>query len=162
MARQRTLWGQNGAYIERTFGAPPSQQSGTAQVLATIPPKRARRCGINGVHWPAARLGQRRLSGVRGLLETCSAHTGLDIVRAQKLKLDGVLVSTAFASASPSARRPLGPVRLAILARRFPDIAIFALGGVTEHNISRLINTGIYGVAIVSFAGRPVLREGQR
>jgi thiamine-phosphate pyrophosphorylase len=140
--------------IERTFGETSLYKLRTAhrQVrLATVSPAAARAAGLDGVHWPKARLRFRHASATKGLIETCSAHRGLDIARARRLKLDGVLVSTAFASASLSAKRPMGHLRLARLARVFPDIAIFALGGITAKTARRLKGTRVYGVALVSF-----------
>jgi thiamine-phosphate pyrophosphorylase len=102
------------------------------------------------VHWPAARLKHRKACLMGGLIETASAHTGLEIARARQLGLDGVLISTAFSSNSPSAGRPMGPHRLALLARMFPSMPLFALGGVNPRTAKRLIKTGLYGVALVS------------
>ncbi|NJR20101.1 MAG: thiamine phosphate synthase [Hyphomonadaceae bacterium] len=158
LAQQMQDWPDARAFIERTFGYPTTllQHSRHRLNLATVLPKQARSAQLNGVHWSQKHLHRRRQSQMSGLIETCSARRGLHIARAQNLGLDGVLVSTAFASNSPTARRPLGPIRLAILAQRFPNIAIFALGGITPQRAKRLISSGIYGVALVSMTARVV------
>jgi thiamine-phosphate pyrophosphorylase len=53
-----------------------------------------------------------------------------------------------FESASPSAGRPLGPVRFAALARR-AGLPVYALGGVRTKNAPRLLGSGAAGLAMV-------------
>jgi thiamine-phosphate pyrophosphorylase len=154
LAQQQATWPCGAGFIERTFGQTPS-----APLVATFPlfqlatcsARQARRLGLNGVHWPNGRLRSRRRSQMAGLLETASAHCGLEIARAARAGVKAILISPVFASNSPSAKRPLGQHRLAKLARSFPDCALFALGGVTEQSVQALTHTGIYGVAGVSF-----------
>jgi len=81
-------------------------------------------------------------------LVTAAAHSKPAIVRGGGLRLDAILVSAPFASRSPSAPPPLGPIRFAGLIRgaRMP---VIALGGVNEQTAPRLIGTGAYGLAAV-------------
>jgi thiamine-phosphate pyrophosphorylase len=154
LAQQQKTWPSGAGFIERTFGQPPSAPHiGAVPLfqLATCSGREARRLGLNGVHWPHARLRSRRRSQMVGLLETASAHSGLEIALAARAGVKAILISPAFASNSPSAQRPMGPHRLAKLARSFPDCALFALGGVTEQSVRALTQTKIYGVAGVSF-----------
>jgi thiamine-phosphate pyrophosphorylase len=150
---QLKKWPRGAAFVERTYGKPPTRASYRTKGplrLATTTPRLAREAGLNGVHWPAARLKHRKACLMGGLIETASAHTGLEIARVRQLGLDGVLISTAFSSNSPSAGRPMGPCRIAFLARMFPNVPLFALGGVNPRTAKRLIKTGLYGVALVS------------
>jgi thiamine-phosphate pyrophosphorylase len=152
LARQQAIWPFGAGFIERTFGEPPTPPTSPSRCyLATCTPRQARALGLNGLHWPQGRLKTRRRCQVTGLVETASAHTGLEIARARAAGIANVLVSPAFASNSPSAKRPLGPHRLAQLARAFPDCTLFALGGVDGDTIASLARSGIYGVALVSF-----------
>jgi thiamine-phosphate pyrophosphorylase len=85
-------------------------------------------------------------------METASAHRGLDIAKALGLGVQAVLISTIFVSNSPSAKRPLGAIRLAKIQRAFPSAVLFALGGITQKNAARLRATRIYGIGLVSFS----------
>jgi thiamine-phosphate pyrophosphorylase len=149
---QKLAWPIGVAFIERTFDKPPSKQLTQQVQLATCSPRQARKAGLDGVHWPHARLKYRRMSASLGLIETGSAHSGLEIAKAHKLGLDVVLIGTAFPSNSPSAKRPLGPIRLARLQRAFPNVVLFALGGITYKTAPSLRRTKLYGVGLVSFS----------
>lgn len=115
--------------------------------------------GADGLHWPEKRLGLRRRSGIRFAVETASAHSGLALAKALAAGIEVVLVSTAFPSASPSARRPAGPLRLALLCRSFPRAHVIALGGITLATSKRLRRCGLAGVAYVSMTGRGELKR---
>lgn len=67
--------------------------------------------------------------------------------------LDALLVSSVFASPSPSAGTPIGVEGLQRTAAL--PAPIFALGGVSAANVERLAGSGIAGVAGVSFGRRP-------
>jgi thiamine-phosphate pyrophosphorylase len=151
IARQRQAWPHQVCFIQRTYGKPPSPAARGEMHLATCSAKQARQAGLNGIHWPQHRLRLRCASQIGDLLETASAHNGLEIARARALGIRCILVSTVFESASPSAKRPLGPLRLAGLARAFPDCSLFALGGITDKSARTLLGTGAYGIALVSY-----------
>jgi thiamine-phosphate pyrophosphorylase len=149
---QLAVWPMGFGFIERTFGRVPYAKHGTdALRLATCAYREARVGGLDGVHWPQSRLSYRRKSAAAGLIETSSAHSGLAIGRAIQLGLSVILVSTVFSSDSPSAKRPLGPIRLAKLQRTFPTAQLYALGGVTVKTAKKLSRTQVHGVAFVSF-----------
>lgn len=61
---------------------------------------------------------------------------------------DAVVISPAFASRSASAGAPLGALRLAQLVK-IAGRPAYALGGLTDRTASRLIMTGVIGVAAV-------------
>ena len=56
------------------------------------------------------------------------------------------LCIAVFASNSPSAGSPMGPVRFAALARA-AGRPVYALGGVTNETARRLVSTGAAGLA---------------
>jgi thiamine monophosphate synthase len=122
---------------------------------------------------PAIRRA-RRLAARRGVLFAVSA----DIAAARALRADGlhlpewarparsaigrsgarfvtrsaeaVFHSAVFASSSPSAGAPMGPVRWAIAARRLRRPVAVALGGVTARTARRLAGAPLAGLAAVS------------
>ncbi len=113
--------------------------------LVSADPQLAAACGADGVHWPERMLA--RAARARFAVMTASAHSPGAIRRAAGL-VDAVLVSAAFASASPSAPRPMGPFRLAAVARR-ARVPVYALGGVTPSTLPRLTGLGVSGAAAV-------------
>ena len=152
--KQLAAWPHGAAFIERTFGKTVQTKVKQAHAplrLATCSPRMARKANLDGIHWPEKRLKFRRASAVTGLIETASAHHGLAIAKSARLGISIILVSTAFASNSPSATRPLGALRLAKLQSMFPNVRLYGLGGVTSSKIKAIWRTGIYGVALVSF-----------
>lgn len=159
--RQLKAWPEGAALIERCFGQAPTPRSkhvrrgkDTRLRLATASAMAVRRAHLDGIHWPQKHLCKRLRSGCVGLIETASAHNGLAIARARRQKMAAILISTAFPSDSPSAGRPLGPIRLARLQRAFPDAPLYALGGIDATTVRRLRHSGLCGVALVSGGGR--------
>ena len=78
-------------------------------------------------------------------LVTLAAHSPR---AARTATADAVILSTVFDSRSPSAGRPLGPLRLAAIARSSP-VPVYALGGIDMKNARRLRATGVVGIAAV-------------
>lgn len=118
-------------------------------LLISADPGLALRCGAAGVHWPEWSLAQARRPWP-GALVTASVHRPGALRRAQAFA-DALFVSTVFSSNSPSAGRPMGPMRLAAWARR-SCVPVYALGGVTRAKIGRLSGLGVGGVAVVGAA----------
>ncbi len=140
----------------RTFGRPElvalaptlsaiAEQRGLTFLIAADPAL-AIAVGAHGVHWPEKTLPVAARTRFRGI-QTASAHSPMALRRAQGL-VDGVFISTAFASGSPSAGRALGPFRMAAYARRSRK-PIYALGGINRRTVTRLTNTGIAGGAAI-------------
>jgi thiamine-phosphate pyrophosphorylase len=103
-----------------------------------------------GVHLPE-RLAHRAgaLKRARpGLLVTVAAHSLPALIRARRSGADAALLSVVFKSKSPSAGRPLGPIRFAALARQ-AGLPVYALGGVKTKNAPRLKGSGAAGLAMV-------------
>lgn len=145
------------AIVFRSFGAPDADAR--ARRLLSLARKRrltlligqdvglAKRIGADGVHLPE-RLAHRAMPLRRrhpGWLVTSAAHS-LRAARASQAM--AVVVSSAFASRSGSAGRPLGANRLAALVRA-AGRPIYALGGITSRTAARLREVGIIGLAAV-------------
>ncbi|HEX5379266.1 MAG TPA: thiamine phosphate synthase [Phenylobacterium sp.] len=141
------------ALVYRAFGAPDAEA--TARRLRAIARRRglklligadaglAARIGADGVHLPERLAHQAPRLARRGWLVTAAAHS----VRAARARgVDAVVVSAVFPSASASAGRPLGPVKLASVVRA-AGRPVYALGGVTDKTARRLLPTGVIGVA---------------
>jgi len=148
------------AVVFRAFGAPDAE----AQALELLAIARARglrllvgadwrlagRIGAHGVHLPE------RLAHRAGALKTAypawpvtaAAHSLRAARAALAAGADAAVVSTAFASNSPSAGRPLGPVRLARLVRAAGG-PVYALGGINNETARRLKDAGLVGLAAV-------------
>ncbi len=105
----------------------------------------AARVGAHGVHLPERALRMARRVRRRGWIVTGAAHSARALTAPG---LDAFLLSAVFASRSPSAGRPLGPLRLARLVRQARS-PVYALGGVSADTVRRLRNSGVVGVAAV-------------
>ena len=149
------------AIVFRAFGA--ADAGARAARLAAIARSRgltlligadaglAARLGADGVHLPQRLANRARSLGAAhpGWIVTAAAHSTLAARRALAAGADAVVVSTVFASASPSAESPLGPIRMAILVRRAGG-PVYALGGITDETARRLKGAGLVGLAAVS------------
>jgi thiamine-phosphate pyrophosphorylase len=143
------------AIVLRTFGAPDSGAQALAlkaiararglALLIGQDAKLAHRVGADGVHLPerlAHRVGPLKRAHPRWLI-TVAAHSA---AAARVRGADAVVISAVFPSRSASARAPLGPVRLALIARGRPA---YALGGVDNKTARRLLDAGLIGLAAV-------------
>jgi len=154
------------AIVFRAFGSRDAVRQGRA--LAAI----ARRCGLvllagadpalalaigaRGVHLPerlAHRAGQLRRARP-GWIVTAAAHDERAVRRALAAGADAVLLSPVFESRSPSAGRPLGPIRFAALVRRAKG-PVYALGGINPETARRLAGSGAAGLAAVEALSGP-------
>ncbi|MDB5480575.1 MAG: thiE [Caulobacteraceae bacterium] len=108
------------------------------------------RARADGVHLPerlAHRGGCNRRLRQRFLL-TAAAH-GLPAARlARRAGVEAIVLSPVFPSASPSAGRPLGVRRFAVLVRA-AGAPCYALGGVNAHTVRALWGSGAVGAAAV-------------
>ena len=146
--------------VFRAFGRPEALEQGRALrrlardrgliFLVGADPALARALRADGLHLPERAIPSRvdRRSWPRGFLFTAAAHSLAAIHRASRARLDGVVVSAIFPSASPSAGRPLGPLTLAswIRAAKCP---VHALGGVDRSTARGLKLTGARGFAAI-------------
>ena len=146
--------------VYRAFGAPDAVAQGRR--LARIAHRRgllllagadaglAARIGADGVHLPerGARAAGALKRARPGWVVTCAAHSAAAIVRARRAGADAVFVSPVFESASPSAGRPLGPLRFAGLACN-AGLPVYALGGIDAKSARRIARSGVAGFAAV-------------
>ena len=151
------------ALVYRAFGAPEAFR--VAEALGRLARGRglvlligadaalAKACGAHGVHLPERRVAQapRLRAAWPGALITGAAHSERALAAAAAAGLDAALLSAVFASRSPSAGAPIGPMRLAALVRR-ARLPVYALGGVDASTVRRLAGCGVAGVAAVGAA----------
>lgn len=155
------------AVVFRAFGADDAFERG--QRLRAIARRRklsllvgadaglARRLGARGVHLPErlAHRARRLKAAHPGWIVTAAAHSERAARKGLASGADAVVVSTVFASRSASAGAPLGPLRLAALARRVGG-PIYGLGGIDNKKARLLKDTGLVGLAAVdAFGGEP-------
>ncbi len=121
--------------IYRAFGAAKAER--TAEKLRRIAASRGLVLLIGsgeprlrgaGAHLPERLAVRARRFRRRGALVTAAAHSEAAVRRARLAGCDAVVVSTVFESQSPSAGRPMGPLRFAALVRR-AGLPVYALGG---------------------------------
>jgi len=148
------------AVIYRAFGAEDAEAKGRAlRQLARVrrlvflvgaDARLAARLGADGVHLPERlmHLAPRLRQAHPNWLVTTAAHGPRAVAAAGRLRLDAALVSTVFASDSPSAGRPLGPLRLTALARK-ARVPVIALGGMDRRTAGRLAQSGAAGLAAI-------------
>lgn len=148
------------AVIYRAFGAADAPDLARAlrrttrargvKLLIGADPALARAVGADGVHLPerlACRARALRLAHPAWLV-TAAAHSLPAARRGLDLGAQAVVVSAIFPSRSPSAGPPLGPIRLAALARAAGG-PVYALGGINTKNARRLLASGVVGLAAV-------------
>jgi thiamine-phosphate pyrophosphorylase len=146
--------------VYRAFGDPGAVEKGRRLVkaarrrgllvLAGADAALAARIGADGVHLP-----QRMAAKARGMkrgrptwIVTAAAHSGAAIAQARRSGADAAFVSPVFESASPSAGRPIGPLRFAALTVS-AGLPVFALGGVGASTARRLAHSRAAGMAAV-------------
>ena len=146
--------------VFRAFGAPDAAAQGARLaaiararrllLLVGADPRLAAAIGAHGVHLPE-RLAH-RAGAVRrahpGWTVTAAAHSARAARTARAAGADAVVVSSVFASRSPSAGPPIGPVRLAALVRQ-AGLPVYGLGGIDNETARRLRDAGLVGLAAV-------------
>ena len=108
----------------------------------------AARVRAHGVHLPERMAGHAARIRRPGWLVTAAAHSPAAARRGLAAGADAVVVSAVFSSASPSAGRPIGPLRLAQIAR-LAGGPVYGLGGVNDKTARRLLPAGLVGLAAV-------------
>ena len=119
----------------------------------------ARRLDADGLHLPERMAGQVRRLRRPGWIVTCAAHSPAAVRRALASGADAAVVSAVFPSRSPSAGPPLGPVRMAAIARA-TGLPVYALGGVNNKTARRLKDAGLVGLAAVEGLREPTSAGG--
>jgi thiamine-phosphate pyrophosphorylase len=108
----------------------------------------AARVGAHGVHLPERMAGRAQRLQRSTWIVTSAAHSAMAARRGLAAGADAVVVSAIFPSNSPSAGKPLGPLRLARLLRAVGG-PVYALGGVNDKTARRLLPAGLVGLAAV-------------
>ena len=106
--------------------------------------------GADGLHMPerlATEIPRLRAEHARWLI-TVAAHDRAALEAAERAGADAAVVSPVFPSNSPSAGDPLEVEGLRDLVAATP-LPVYALGGVRARTVSRLIGSGIVGIAAV-------------
>ena len=146
------------AVVYRTFGAADAEER--ARGLARIARRRglklligadadlAARIGADGVHLPERMAAQAQRLKRPGWIVTAAAHSSWAARQGLAAGADAVVVSAIFPSGSPSAGKPIGPVRLARLVRDAGG-PVYALGGINDKTARRLLPAGLVGLAAV-------------
>jgi len=106
----------------------------------------------DGVHLPERLAGRLPHLKRRGWLITTAVHSPAAARRALRLGADAVIISPVLPSASPSAGRAMGVLRLAVLTRSLNG-PVFGLGGINGKNAQRVAATGVAGLAAVGAFG---------
>lgn len=144
--------------VYRHFGAPDAAEMADkiakiarfrgVRLLIGADPALARRVGADGVHWPERLAIHARRAARAFPLNTLSAHFPSAVLGPQPDWVSARLLSTAFASGSPSSGKPVGAIRFRLLCNKARR-PIYALGGVTAETAGRI--AGVAGLAGVSF-----------
>jgi thiamine-phosphate pyrophosphorylase len=146
--------------VFRAFGRPEALSQGMAlrrlardrglTFLVGGDARLARALRADGLHLPERGVPARVDHGPwpRGFLITAAAHSLPAVRRAARAGVNAVVVSAVFPSASPSAKRPIGPMTLAAWTRA-AGCPVYALGGVDQRTAKRLMLTGAKGFAAI-------------
>ena len=114
--------------------------------LVAADPHLARSVNADGIHWPHALGARARSWKARFSISTISAHSPAEARRAAASGCDAILMSTVFPSNSPSARAPLGPIKLRAIAAALP-CPVYGLGGINSSNAGSIASVaGIAGI----------------
>ena len=117
-----------------------------ARVLVNGAPELARQLKADGVHLTAARLMAAATRPDAGLC-AASCHNRAELDHAAALGLDFIVLGPVTATLSHPAARPLGWDAFRALAQDSP-VPIFALGGLTEADLSTAYRQGAHGIAM--------------
>ncbi len=111
--------------------------------------------GADGLHLPEWLVARPRLwrRARPDWIVTGAAHSRPAVWRARTARLDAVLISPVFPTASHPGARPLGPMGFAALARAADTLPVYALGGLTARRFERIAPMGAAGWAGISAFG---------
>lgn len=133
------------AVVFRHFGAKDREETGRKlaaicrrrglTLLIAADPALARRLRADGVHLPERLAAQARRLKRKPWLVTVAVHGPAAIREARGA--DALVLSPLFPSASPSAGKPLGPLRARALARSAAQ-PVYALGGISGETCRRV------------------------
>ena len=118
-------------------------------VLIADDPELASACGADGIHLPESRAQEAAHWRARRprFIVTIAAHSLRAISNTSMA--DAILLSSVFPTESHPDRRPLTPVRLALLAAH-SRLPLYALGGIDARNAARIHGISFVGLAAIS------------
>ncbi|MCF6339587.1 MAG: thiamine phosphate synthase [Sulfurimonas sp.] len=124
-------------------------QFGTIKSFIHQKPTLAKELNATGVHLTSKQFDKIQEAKELGLEVIISTHTHEEVLKAQKLGVDGVTYSPIFAS--PGKSEPKGIDDLRELLKKC-DINVFALGGIiTQEQVQEIEKTKAYGFASIRF-----------
>jgi thiamine-phosphate pyrophosphorylase len=111
----------------------------------------AQRIGADGVHFSESQLHKVALSRVRhpNWIITAAAHSEHALLRAYIYGADAGLFAPLFPTMSHTQKEEFGLTRFRLMAARVP-LPVYALGGVTASNATRLSNACVAGLAAIN------------
>lgn len=146
------------AVVYRAFGAANAEAEAAAllrlarqrglKLLVGADAALAAAIGADGVHLPERLAADARRLRRSGWIITAAAHSPAAARRALAAGADAAVVSAVFPSSSPTAGRPIGPLRLALIARQTGG-RVYGLGGINNKTARRLLPAGLVGLAAV-------------
>lgn len=147
------------AILLRDYELP--ERAALAEKLATVARQRglklliggdaalAIRVGAAGVHFSETRASEaRRWRHRKNWLITVAAHSRTALRNAALSGADAALLSPVFSTQSHPGQTPLGAAGFTLLASR-AVLPVYALGGISEDNASRLLNSPAVGIAAI-------------
>ena len=104
--------------------------------------------GVDGVHLPESLSNTIQKAIARNLLVGCSVHD-LDVAR--RIQMSGANFVT-YSPIYPMMSKPHPAVGLESLKQIVEslDIPVFALGGITPNKVTECLNSGAFGIAVMS------------
>lgn len=117
-----------------------------ARVLLNGDVDTAQRIGADGVHFSSARLVALE-ARPEGMLCAASCHTRDELVRAEQLGFDFVLLSPVMATLSHPDAEPLGWERFHALLGDY-SLPVYALGGMQPQFLEQAWKHGAHGIAM--------------
>lgn len=110
----------------------------------------AKRIGAHGVHLNSIRLmDSRYLRALGDFYVAGSCHNNEELNQAQKCNLDYCVLSPVNNTKSHGDSRPLRWKDISILTNSV-QIPVYALGGVKHHDVNRALESGCYGISMIS------------
>lgn len=126
-------------------------QTHDARLLLNADPDLAISLGADGVHLNAARLRSLKALPDRptGFLVAASVHDATELVQAERLGVDFVVISPVRATASHPGQAPIGWSGFSALQDQ-SGLPAYALGGMTSDDLAEARRHGALGVAGIS------------
>ncbi len=109
-------------------------------------------CARCGIHLTSVDLHSSRLSGLRKMFcgyFSASCHNQTDVLKANKLQLDFIVISPVKKTTSHPAAKPIGWESFERLVK-LAQMPVYALGGMKAEHIHQAKQSGAQGIAAIS------------